>query len=137
MKDQESLQSSAVIGELSNAIENDINNLLSRRVVTTRIVVCGVLLAIDNLLGVVELTVRAIAHFVADGGFEIHKDGAGDMTAGGSFGKEGVEGIIRNSDVLIRAKGSIGSNAMLQAIQLPALVSGLNTGLTQMNRDTL
>ena len=60
-------------------------------------VVGGILLAIDDLLGVVELTVGSMVNFVADGGLEIHVDSTGDVFAVSSLAEEGVKGIIAKS----------------------------------------
>jgi hypothetical protein len=100
MKDKESLKTGAVIGELTNTIENLIDNFLSNGVVTTSIVVGGILLATNDLLGVVELTVRPMANFVTDSRLQIDIDGTRDVLASTSLGKEGIEGVVALSDLL-------------------------------------
>uniref|UniRef100_K3X1U2 Uncharacterized protein n=1 Tax=Globisporangium ultimum (strain ATCC 200006 / CBS 805.95 / DAOM BR144) TaxID=431595 RepID=K3X1U2_GLOUD len=72
----EALETSTVIGKLADAVEHQVDDLLADSVVATRVVVGGVFLARDDLLWVVELTVRARAHFVTHGWLEIHKHGA-------------------------------------------------------------
>ena len=100
MKDKESLKTGAVIGELTNTIENLIDNFLSNGVVTTSIVVGGILLATNDLLGVVELTVRPMANFVTDSRLQIDIDGTRDVLASTSLRKEGIEGVVALSDLL-------------------------------------
>lgn len=56
-KGHKNLKTSAVVGEASNAIEGLIDELLANGVVTTGVVVCGILLASDELLRVEELLV--------------------------------------------------------------------------------
>merc|ERR1719273_2999100 len=52
VEDEEALETSALIGELSDTVEAEINNFLTDGVVTTGEVVGGVLLTRDELLGV-------------------------------------------------------------------------------------
>ena len=69
---------------------------------TTGVVVGGVLLAGDQLLGVEELTVGTSADLIDDGGLQIDEDGAWDVLAGASFGEKGVERVITTTDGLVR-----------------------------------
>jgi hypothetical protein len=68
---EEALKTSAVICELADTIENKIHDLLADGVMATSIVVGGVLLARDELLWVVELTIGAGADLVNHGWLEI------------------------------------------------------------------
>ena len=101
MEDEESLKTSAVVGELADAIEDVIDNLLSDGVVTTSVVVGGILLAVDDLLGMVELPVRSVTDFVTDSRLEIDIDSTRDMLASASLAEEGVESIIALSGGLV------------------------------------
>merc|ERR1712159_402527 len=58
---KETLQTSAVVSELAHSVKDEVDNLLSNGVVTTGVVIGGVLFARDELLGVVQLTVGASA----------------------------------------------------------------------------
>ena len=49
------------------------------------VVVGGVLLAGDELLGVEELAVHSSPHLVDDGGLQVHEDGARDVLPGTSL----------------------------------------------------
>ena len=67
---QEPLQTGAVVGQLADAVQGQVHDLLADRVVPARKVVGRVLLAGDQLLGVEQLAVRAGADFVDDGGLQ-------------------------------------------------------------------
>lgn len=137
VKDEESLESGAAVGQLANAVEDNVNNLLSNGVVSTSIVVGSVLLAVDDLLRVVELLVSTGADFVADRRLEIDVDRARDVTPVGGLAEEGVEGVVAHVglDAIGGGESAVGHDAVLQAVQLPALVSGLDSGLAEMDRD--
>jgi len=60
VKDEKALQARALVGELADAIEHEVDDLLADGVVAARVVVGRVLLARDELLGVEELTVGAV-----------------------------------------------------------------------------
>ena len=49
------------------------------------------------------------------------------MLAGTSLGEEGLEGVIPKG--LVGGHVTIGLDAMLQAVQLPASITNLDTGL--------
>ena len=59
MEHQETLQTRTLVSQLPDSVKNQINNLLSNGVVTSSIVVGSILLAIDQLLRVVQLTVSS------------------------------------------------------------------------------
>ena len=52
------------------------------------------------------------------------------MLTSSGLGKKSVEGIISTTDCLIRRHLTIGLDTMLEAVKLPAGVTGLHTGLT-------
>jgi hypothetical protein len=134
VEDHETLQTSAVIGELADAVQDQINDLLADGVVTTSVVVGGILLAGDHLLGVVKLAVSTSADLIAHSGLEIDQDGTRNVLAGTSLGEEGVEGVIATADGFVGRHLTIGLDSVLQAIKLPASVSGLDTALADMDR---
>jgi hypothetical protein len=82
-----------------------------------------------------QLTVSASADLVNDGGFQVNVDGTGDVLAGTSLAKEGVEGIIATTDGLVRGHLTVRLNTVLEAEELPASVTDLATGLTHVNAD--
>ena len=81
MEDKETLQTGAVVGNAADLVEDLVNELLADGVVTTGIVVRGILLACDHLLGVEERAVGTGADLVDDIGLEIGVDGTGDILA--------------------------------------------------------
>ena len=137
VEDKEALETSAVVGELAHAVKGEVNDLLADGVVTTGEVVGGVLLAGDQLLGVEELMVGAGADLVDHGGLEVEEDAAGHVLAGTSLGEEGVEGIVATTDGLVGGHLAIGLDAVLEAVKLPARVTGLDTGLANVDGDAL
>ena len=136
VEDKESLKSGTVVGKLSDAVQDGVNNLLSDGVVTTGVVVGGILLSRDDLFRVVKLGVGSGADFVTDGRFQIDKDGARDVLSGGGLTEEGVVRVVGNSGGGVGGHVTIGGDAVLQAVKFPAVVTDLDTGLTEMDRDT-
>ena len=96
----------------------------------TRKVVRGVLLSADQLLWVEQLAVGARPHLVDDRRLQIDEDAARHVLAGSGLGEEGVEGIVRAAHLLVRRDGAVRGDAVLEAVQLPAGVSDLDTGLS-------
>ncbi len=137
VEDEEALETSAVVGELSDSVEGEIDDFLANGAVASGVVVGGVFLAGDELFGVEKLSVGAGSDFVDDGGFEIEEDTSRDVLSSSGLGEEGVEGVVSSSDGLIGRHLSVGLDAVFQAEKFPASVSDLNTSLSNMNRDDL
>jgi len=135
VEDKESLETSALIGELSDSVEAEINNLLTDGVVTTGEVVGGILLTRDELLGVEELSVGAGTDLIDDGRLEIEEDSAGDVLASTSLGEEGVESVVATTDGLVGRHLTVRLDTVLEAEELPAGVTDLDTGLTDVDRN--
>lgn len=57
MEDEETLETGTLVSKLTNTIEDQVNDFLSDGVMTTSVVVRGILLTSDELLGVEKLTV--------------------------------------------------------------------------------
>jgi hypothetical protein len=138
VEDEESLKSGAVISELADAIEDRVDDLLSSSVVSTSVVVSSIFLTADDLLRVVEALVRTVTDSITDRWLQVNKDGTWDVLSASSLAEKGGEGIIRTGtgDELF-LHGTIGVDSMLQAVQLPAVVTNLDTSLTKVNRDAL
>ena len=134
---QEALEAGAVVRELADAVEHQVNDLLADGVVATGVVVGGVLLAGDELLRVVELAVGAGADLVDHGQLKVDEDGAGHVLARAGLGEEGVEGIVTAANGLVRGHLAVGLDAVLEAAQPPARVTGLHAALTQVDGDDL
>jgi len=133
VEDEESLETSALIGELSDSVEAEINNLLTDGVVTTGEVVGGIFLTRDELLGVEKLSVGASSDLIDDGGLEIEEDSAGNVLASTSLGEEGVESVVTTTDSLIGRHLTVRLDTVLEAEELPAGVTDLDTGLTDVD----
>mmetsp|Transcript_34725 Transcript_34725/g.90867 ORF Transcript_34725/g.90867 Transcript_34725/m.90867 type:complete len:504 (-) Transcript_34725:11-1522(-) len=135
VEEQEALEAGAVVGELADAVEDEVDDLLADGVVATRVVVRRVLLARDELLGVVELAVGARADLVDDGRLEVDEHAARDVLARAGLREEGVEGVVAAADRLVRGHLAIGLDAVLEAVELPACVTDLNAGLAKVDGD--
>jgi len=129
VEDEEALETDALISELSDSVEAEIDDFLTNGVVTSGEVVGGVLLAGDKLLGVEELSVGASSDLIDNGGLEIEEDSAGDVLASTSLGEEGVESIITTTDGLVGGHLTVRLDTMLKAEELPAGVAHLAAAL--------
>ena len=134
---EKTLETSTVVREFADAVQTQVDDLLANGVVATSEVVSGILLAGDQLLWVEELTVGTRAHLIDDGRFQIDEDRARHVLARTGLGKEGVESIIAAANGFVRRHLTIRLNTMLEAEKLPAGVTDLDTGLTDMNADSL
>lgn len=81
MENEETLKTTAVIGHAADLVEHLINKLLADSVVTAGIVVGGVLLSGNHVLGVEEATVGTSANLIDDVGLEIAVDCPGNIFA--------------------------------------------------------
>ena len=160
MEDHEALETSAVVRKLADAVKHKVDNLLAHSVVTTSVVVGGILLARDHLLRVVQLTIRASADLVAHSGLKINKHSARNVLASTSLGEKGVERVVTAADGLVGRHLAIRLDSVLEAVKLPAslirsidfifafnicillivflerctYVAGLDSGLADVNR---
>ena len=66
-------------------------------------------------------------------GLQVDEDAARHVLAGPSLAEEGVEGVIPASDGLVAGHLTVGLDAVLQAVQLPAGVAHLHAGLPHMD----
>ena len=84
------------------------------------------------------LDYKTMFPFLTDyGGFQIDKHSARNVFSRSSFAEKRVEGIISSTDGFVARHLTIRLNAMLQAVQLPTSISNLNSGLTNVDRNTL
>lgn len=82
-----------------------------------------------------QLAVGSGADFIDHSGLQVQEDGTGDVLASTSLGEEGVEGIVSVSDGLVGGHLAIRLDAMLKAVKLPACISDLGTGLSNVDGD--
>merc|ERR1711937_32225 len=133
VEDEEALETSALIGELTDSVEAEINNLLTNGVVTTGEVVGGILLTGDELLWVEELSVGTSADLIDNGWLEIEEDATWDVLTSTSLGEEGVESVVTATDGLVGWHLTVWLNTVLEAEKLPACITDLDTGLTDVD----
>jgi hypothetical protein len=131
------LETSAVVRELADAVQTQVDDLLADGVVATGVVVRRILLAGDQLLGVEQLAVRASAHLVDDGRLQVKEHRAGDVLPGAGFGEERVERVVLDTDRLVRRHRAVGLDAVLKAEKLPARVTDLDASLADMDANDL
>merc|ERR1719451_117074 len=98
MEEKEALEAGALVGQLTDAVQDEVHDLLADGVVAPGVVVGGVLLAVDQLLGVVELLVGSNSGLVNYGGLQVNKDSSRNMFSTAGLGEEGLEGGVSNLD---------------------------------------
>jgi len=134
---QETLETSAVICELADTVEDKVDDFLADSVVTTGEVVSGIFLARNQLLRVEQLAVGTSANLIDDSGLKVHHHAARHVLASAGFREEGVEGIITATDGLIGGHLAIRLDTVLEAEELPAGITELNTSLTNVDSNAL
>ena len=134
MEDHEALETSAVIGQLADAVQDKVDDLLADGVVTTSVIVGSILFAGDQLLRVVQLAVSSSADFVDHTRLEIEVDATGNVLASTSLREKGVEGVIATANGLVGRHLTIRLNSVLKAQKFPAPVSSLHASLANVNR---
>ena len=80
-----------------------------------------------------ELSVGASADLIDDGGLEIEEDGSWDVLASTSLGEEGVESVVATTDGLVGWHLTIWLDSVLEAEELPAGVTDLDTSLSDVD----
>lgn len=129
VEDQETLETSAAIGDAADLVQNAINELLSNGIVSTGVVVGGVLLSGDHVLGVEQASVRAGPDLVHDVWLKIAVDGSRNILSlactvlnaseveldeGGynsshtCLGEESAEAVVRVSGLALFGQVAIG-----------------------------
>jgi hypothetical protein len=98
VEDEETLETSALIGELSDSIEAEIDDFFTNGVMSSGEVVGSVFFTGDELLWMEELSVGSGSDFIDDGWLEIEEDGSWDVFTSTSLGEEGVESIVTTTD---------------------------------------
>jgi hypothetical protein len=136
VEDEKSLETSASISNLADSLEGEVYKFLSNSVVSSGVVIGGIFLSRKELVRIEELSVSTVSHFIDDRGFQVDKDGSRDVLSTTGIREEGAKGVLFLSrGRLVRRLDSIRSDAMFQAVQLPARISQLDSGLANVNRD--
>jgi hypothetical protein len=135
MEEEKSLKTSTLISKFSDPVENQIDELFSDGVVTTSVVISGIFFTSDQLLWMKQLPVGSGPNLVDNGWFKIDENSPWHVFAGTSLREKGVEGVVTTSDSFIRRHLTVWLDAVLEAVELPAGITDLSTGLTDVNRD--
>ena len=133
VEDEETLETSALIGKLSDSIEAEIDDLFTDGVMSSGEVVSGVFFTGDKLLWMEELSVGTGSNLINDGWLKIEHNGSWDVLTSTSLGEEGVESVVTTTDGLIGWHLTIWLNSVLEAEKFPAGVTDLDTGLTDVD----
>ena len=70
-------------------------------------------------------------------GLQIDEHGTWHVLSSASLAKESVEGVVSATDSLVGWHLAVWLDAVLQAVEFPAGISNLDTGLSNVDRDTL
>ena len=135
VEDEETLETSALIGKLSDSVEAEINDFLTNGVMSSGEVVGSIFFTGDELLWIEELSVGSGSDLIDNGWLEIEEDGSWDVLTGTSLGEEGVESVITTTDGFIGWHLTVWLDSVLEAEKFPAGVTDLDTGLTDVNRN--
>merc|ERR1719504_276297 len=117
VEDHEALKTRAVVRELAQAVEHQVNNLLPDGVVAAGEVVGGILLTGDQLLRVEELAVGTRADLIDHGRLQVDEHRARDVLASTGLREERVERIVAATDRLVRRHLAIRLDTVLEAEQ--------------------
>merc|ERR1719199_966130 len=133
----ESLQAGAVVSEFTDAVEHQVDDFFPDDIMATREIVGSILLSSDKLLRVEELAVGSGSHLIDHSGLQIYHHATRHMLASTSLRKESVKCIIATTDGLVAGHLTIRLDAVLEAEELPASITNLNTTLTEMKAEDL
>jgi hypothetical protein len=133
VENEKALKTSASIGQLADAFEHRVDEFLADRLVATRVVVRGILLAGNELLRMEELPVGSGADLIDDRGLQVDKDGTRNVLAVAGLREESIKGRV--AAVLFGRDVAIGLDAVFEAVQLPASITNLDASLANVNRD--
>ena len=133
VEDEESLETCALISELSDSVEAKVNDFLTNGVVTSGKVVSGILLTGDELLWMEELSVGSGSDLINNSWLEIEEDSSWDVLSSTGLREEGVESIITSSNGLVGWHLTVWLDSVLKAEKFPACVTNLDTGLTNVD----
>ena len=135
VEDEETLETSALVGKFSDSIEAKINDFFTDGVMSSGEVVGGIFLSGDELLWVEELSVGSGSDLIDNGWLEIEEDGSWDVLTSTSLGEEGVESVVTTTDGFVGWHLTVRLDTVLEAEKLPAGVTNLDTGLTDVDRN--
>ena len=133
VEDEETLETSALIGKFSDSVEAEINDFLTNGVMSSGEVVGSIFFTGDELLWMEQLSVGSGSDLIDNGWLEIEEDGSWDVFTSTSLGEEGVESIVTTTDRFIGWHLTVRLDSVLEAEKFPAGVTDLDTALTNMD----
>jgi len=133
VEDEETLETSTLIGKLSDSIEAEIDDFLTNGVMSSGEVVGSIFFTGDKLLWMEELSVSSGSDLIDNCWLEIEEYSSWDVLTSTGFGEEGVESVITTTDGFIGWHLTVWLDSVLKAEKLPAGVTNLDTGLTDMD----
>ena len=80
-----------------------------------------------------ELSVSSSSNLIDNGWLEIEEDSSWNVLTSTSLGEEGVESVVTTTDGFIGWHLTIRLDTVLKAEKLPAGVTNLDTGLTDVD----
>jgi len=131
--DLEALEAIATLSLLTDDVEDGVDELGTFGVVTLGPVVTGTGLTEDEVVGAEELTEGSGADGVHGAGLEVHKDGAGNVTATGGFVEVDVDSL--ELEVGVSVVGAGGVNTVFVGNDFPELGTDLVTALASLDMD--
>ena len=129
VEDQETLQSGAVVGNMTDLVEHLVDEFFAHCVMTSSVIVGGIFLARDHLLWMEQFPISSGPDFIDHIRLQIDVDRPRHIFALSRLGEEGAEARVGISGLSLFGEESIRLNPVLQAVQLPAGIGDLNTGL--------
>ena len=131
--DLETLEAIATLSLLTDDVEDGVDELSTFGVVTLGPVVTGTSLSEDEVVGSEELTEGTGTDGVHGTGLEVHKDGAGNVTATGGFVEVDVDSL--ELEVGVTVVGAGGVNTVFVGDDFPELSTDLVTALAGLDVD--
>jgi hypothetical protein len=133
VEDEETLETSTLIGKLSDSIEAEIDDFFTDGVMSSGEVVGSIFFTGDKLLWMEQLSVGSGSNFIDNGWFEIEEYGSWDVLTSTGLGEEGVESVVTTTDGFVGWHLTVWLDTVLEAEELPAGVTDLDTGLTDVD----
>jgi len=133
VENEETLETSTLVSEFSDSVKTEIDDFFTNGIVTSSEVVSGIFFTRNKLFWVEELSVSTSSDFIDNSWFEIEEYTSWDVFTSTSFTEEGVESIITTTNGFVRWHLTVRLDTVFEAEELPACVTNLDTGLTDVD----
>jgi hypothetical protein len=133
VEDEESLETGALVSEFSGSVENQIDQFFADSIVTSSVVVSGILFTSDKLFWVEKLSVSTSSDLIDNSWLQINENSPWYVFTGTSFREKGVERIVAASDGFVAWHLTVWLDTVLEAVKLPAGISHLDAALADVN----